>query len=201
MELNKINKRKAFQFFLLGIGILLTFLIYFNNPAEDNKPKLSKNIDDLDKQISEQENTSVFENLEYKGIDKNGNKFVIFSEYSDFTDEKPEIINMKKIICFFYFKDGTILEIRSEKGVYNNVSLDMSFDENVKMFYADNSLFSDKADFSNSKNRLFIEGNVKTESPNGDIKADKLNFDFTDKKLKVSMYDIEERVNVKTKLR
>ena len=70
------------------------------------------------------------------------------------------------------------------------------------MFYEGSSLFSDKADFSNEDNQLFIEGNVKTKSPNGDLIADKLNFDFSDKKLKVSMYNNNnDKVNIKTKIR
>ena len=96
------------------------------------------------------------------------------------------------------FKDGTILEIRSKTGTYNNVTLDMSFAKNVNMFYMDSSLFSEKADFSNANNRLTVEGNIKTQSPEGNLAADKLNFDFTDKKLKVSMYN-EDKVNIKTK--
>ena len=127
----------------------------------------------------------------------NGNEFVIFSEYSEFKTEEPSIINMKNVSCFFYFKDGTILEIRSKKGIYNNVTLDMSFEENVNMFYMDNSLVSDKADFSNENNNLIIEGNVTTQSQKGELMADKLNFDFSDKKLKASMYN-EDRVNIKT---
>ena len=104
---------------------------------------------------------------------------------------------MKNVSCFFYFKDGTILEIRSKTGIYNNVTLDMSFEENVNMFYMDNSLVSDKADFSNENNNLIIEGNVTTQSQKGELMADKLNFDFSDKKLKASMYN-EDRVNIKT---
>ena len=77
----------------------------------------------------------------------------------------------------------------------------MSFAKNVNMFYVDNSLISDKADFNNETNSLSIEGNVKTKSLDGELVADKLNFDFTDKKLKVSMYGNEEKVNVKTKMR
>ena len=42
---------------------------------------------------------------------------------------------------------------------------------------------------------------MKTKSLDGELVADKLNFDFTDKKLKVSMYGNEEKVNVKTKMR
>ena len=69
------------------------------------------------------------------------------------------------------------------------------------MFYVENTLFSDKADFVNSDNTLFVEGNVRTQSPNGEVFADKLNFDFNDKKLKISMYENNEKVNVKTKIK
>ena len=85
---------------------------------------------------------------------------------------------MRGILCYFYFKDGTILEVRSKKGVYNNVSLDISFSKNVSMFYMDNSLFSDKADYKNEENRLYVEGNVRSEGPKGNFTSDKLNFDL-----------------------
>ncbi len=204
MELNKIFKDKKFiQFTLLILGLLLIFIIYFSNIITNDKivEKTDSDfeIQNLDNEIDK--NLSTFENLEYKGIDNNGNKFVIFAEYSDFREDKPEIINMDKIICYFYFTDGTTLEVRSDKGIYNNVSLDISFAKNVNMFYVDNSLFSDKADFNNIDNRLFVEGNVRTKSPNGEVIADKLNFDFNDKKLKISMYNEQEKVNVKTRIK
>ena len=204
MELNKLFKqRRVIQLTLLFIGILLIFLIYFSNLVVTNKKdtKIESDIDIENFNSEKDKNLSTFENLEYRGVDNNGNKFVNFADYSDFSKDKPEIIKMNKILCYFYFTDGTTLEIRSDEGVYNNVSLDISFAKNVNMFYIENSLFSDKADYSNSDNRLFVEGNVKTQSPNGEVFADKLNFDFIDKKLKISMYSNEKKVNVKTSIK
>ena len=40
--------------------------------------------------------------MEYKGIDNNGNKFVIFSEYSDFKKIYPELINMEKTLFVIF---------------------------------------------------------------------------------------------------
>lgn len=197
MELNRARKKTAIQLMLLTVGFLLVIFIYFLNPANKKQEKILEDISDIKDTGSDIENKNIFENLEYKGVDKNKNEFVIFSEYSEFKTEEPSIINMKNVSCFFYFKDGTILEIRSKTGIYNNVTLDMSFEENVNMFYMDNSLVSDKADFSNENNNLIIEGNVTTQSQKGELMADKLNFDFSDKKLKASMYN-EDRVNIKT---
>ena len=197
MELNRARKKTAIQHMLLTAGFLLVIFIYFLNPANKKQEKILEDISDIKDTGSDIENKNIFENLEYRGVDKNKNEFVIFSEYSEFKTEEPSIINMKNVSCFFYFKDGTILEIRSKTGIYNNVTLDMSFEENVNMFYMDNSLVSDKADFSNENNNLIIEGNVTTQSQKGELMADKLNFDFSDKKLKASMYN-EDRVNIKT---
>ena len=197
MELNRARKKTAIQLMLLTVGFLLVVFIYFLNPANKKQEKILEDVSDIKDTGSDVENKNIFENLEYRGVDKNKNEFVIFSEYSEFKTEEPSIINMKNVSCFFYFKDGTILEIRSKTGIYNNVTLDMSFEENVNMFYMDNSLVSDKADFSNENNNLIIEGNVTTQSQKGELMADKLNFDFSDKKLKASMYN-EDRVNIKT---
>tara|TARA_Y100000590_G_scaffold138987_2_gene159214 strand:- start:4614 stop:5213 length:600 start_codon:yes stop_codon:yes gene_type:complete len=198
MVLSKFKKKTIIQLTLLVTGILLIFLTYFSNLNKDKDQKVTEDLLNIEEGDKKDKNVNIFEDLEYRGTDNNGNRFVIFSKRSDFSTDKPELINMKNIICYFYFKDSTVLEIRSKTGTYNNVTLDMSFAENVNMFYMDNSLFSDKADFSNADNNLTVEGNVKTQSPDGGLVADILNFDFTDKKLKVSMYG-EDKVNVKTK--
>ena len=98
----------------------------------------------------------------------------------------------------FTFKDGTILTIISDKGIYNNVSNDMSFSDNVRMDYLENKLFSDRARFNNYENQILVSGNVTGNGPTTGLKADELDFDLNTKNLKISMYS-EERVNVKTK--
>jgi len=103
---------------------------------------------------------------------------------------------MRNIVCKFFFKDGTVLKIISDFGVYDNITNDMSFEQNVKMYYLENRLFAEKADFVNSKNYLFVEGNVVAESSDGDLMADKMNFDLTAKKLRISMYN-EDKVNIR----
>ena len=192
-------KNKAFlQVILLALGLFLIFFVYFFDSKNDQK--VEKKIS-TDKNFGkDDQNKNVFENLEYKGKDKNGNKFTIFSEYSNFNDQQPEIINMENIICYFYLREG-VLEIRSQTAKYNNLTLDMSFLGNVNMIFKDNSLFSDKADFNNTNSSLIVEGNVKTLSPEGKILADKLNFDLIDKNLKIYMNNEQEKVNIKTEIR
>ena len=65
--------------------------------------------------------------------------------------------------------------------------------------YLKNILFAESANFMNVKNELRVEGNVITEGPQGELQADKLDFDLSTKKLKISMYN-DEKVNIKVNL-
>ena len=86
-----------------------------------------------------------------------------------------ELINMKFVQAIFYFKDNTILTIYSDKGIYNNITNDMNFSENVKMDYLENILFSDRATFNNFENQLLIAGNINGSGPTANLKATAVN--------------------------
>ncbi len=114
----------------------------------------------------------------------------------NFETDRSNIIRMEEVLCIFYFKDQTSMTVQSSYGIYNNVTDDIEFTENVKMNYLENVLFSEKVNFFNVKNELLIEGNIKTKSPKGELQADRLDFDLNSKKLKISM-DSNEKVNIK----
>ena len=194
----KLNKTKFIQTSLLLLAFLLIFFTYFLNLK---KKQPSTNLDQIKtietgKQKEKEGAVNAFVDVEYSGFDKNGNRFIIGSKYANFEIDRANIVKMEQILCTFYFKDGTNLTIVSNYGIYNNVTDDMEFTENVKMNYLENVLFSEKANFFNVKNELLIEGNVKTKSPEGELQADKLNFNLDNKKLKISMYN-DEKVNIK----
>lgn len=191
------NKRKFFQLNLLILGLLIVFFTYFSNYEKDKEQLKTKKEKDAKEEIFE-DDINRFENVEYSGVDNRGNNFVINSKYAQFEKERPEIISMEEVECFFYFKDNTILRIIADKGVFNNVSNDMKFSDNVKMDYLESVLFSERAIFNNYENQLLVAGNVRGESPETDLKADELDFDLSTKNLKISMYN-EERVNIKTR--
>ena len=201
MESNKfkLNKKKFIQISLLLLAFLLIFFTYFFNLK---KKQPSTNLDQIKtiepdgQKEKEEKAVNAFFDVQYGGFDKNGNRFVIGSRYANFEIDRPNIIRMEQILCTFYFKDGTNLTIVSDIGNYNNVTDDMEFTKNVKMNYLENILFSEKASFFNTKNELLVEGNIKAISPEGELQADKLNFDSNSKKLKISMYN-DEKVNIK----
>ena len=192
------NKKKIFQLSLIFIGLLIIFFNYFFNLEQKQTSDISSESEIKVNEEFLEEGVNRFENVEYKGIDNTGNKFTIGSQFAEFKKDKPELIFMENVECFFTFKDNTVLVISSNKGIYNNVSNDMQFTDSVKMDYLDNTIFSDRAIFNNFENQLLVAGNVKGDGPTTNLKADELDFDLNTKDLKISMYS-EERVKIKTK--
>ena len=192
------NKKKIFQLSLVFIGLLIIFFTYFFNLEKKQPSEVVTETETKENKEFLEEGVNRFENVEYKGIDNTGNKFTIGSQFAEFKKEKPELIFMENVECFFTFKDNTVLLISSKKGIYNNISNDMQFSEDVKMDYLENTIFSDRANFNNYENQLLIAGNVRGDGPTTNLKADELDFDLNTKDLKISMYS-EERVKIKTK--
>ena len=192
------NKKKIFQLSLIFIGLIIIFFTYFFNLEKKQPSDVVTETGTKENEEFLEEGVNRFENVEYKGIDNTGNKFTIGSQFDEFKKEKPELIFMENVECFFTFKDNTVLLISSKKGIYNNISNDMQFSEDVKMDYLENTIFSDRANFNNYENQLLIAGNVRGDGPTTNLKADELDFDLNTKDLKISMYS-EERVKIKTK--
>ena len=57
-------------------------------------------------------------------MDLRGNRYEVRSKEAQFDINNPEIIKMKVMSAIFYFKDGTILKVRGNYGIYNNSSSD-----------------------------------------------------------------------------
>ena len=100
---------------------------------------------------------------------------------------------------FFYFKDGTVLNVLSDSGIYNNKTLDMTFDGNVKADYEGSKLFAEKAEYSNSKSYLTISNKVKIKDSRGTMVADKLLFDIKKQTLNIASFK-DDKINANIKI-
>ena len=123
------------QIILLLSGIFIIMFTYVNRDKDQNSLIISK--DDQkkikDKLINDSEGGNVFYDIEYSGIDLAGNRYILKSEEAFNNESNQEIINMKFVQAIFYFKDDTVLYVWSDKGLYNNRTLDMKF--GLEYFY------------------------------------------------------------------
>ena len=185
-----IRKRKII-FFQLFIFVISTLIVYFFYFSKDKVEKIE--VESI--KTAEDESSNVFNDIEYSGFDLNGNRYYLFSSEAIFDSEKPEIVNMKNVLARFTFKDGSVLIVRSETGLFNNKSLDMFFTENVNSEYNKHNLYSNNIDYLNTKSLLKVYGNVYGNGPKGKINAENLNFDLKNKTLDISAIE-NSQVNV-----
>ncbi len=194
-----LRKKKIIilQLIIFVFGVLVLYFTYGKKKTETVISTSDQKLIEERLSKDEEDPINTFENVEYSGIDLNGNRYTVKSEVANFENETPEIINMTVMSGIFYFKDGTILYIKSDRGIYNNKTFDIKFRDNIKANYENEELNADNLDYFNSKSFLSIYGNVKTESIKGTILADKIDFDLNLQTLKINMYDDKKvKVNV-----
>tara|TARA_X000000950_G_scaffold175625_1_gene213413 strand:- start:1300 stop:1902 length:603 start_codon:yes stop_codon:yes gene_type:complete len=196
------KRLRIIQVCLLIFGLLIVFFTYKLNNKSFTEKTNSK-LNDVSKQdlkdITKTEG-DVFYNIEYVGLDLAGNRYILKSKEAYTDKNSTEIINLKLVEAVFYFKDGTILNIYSEEGNYNNLNLNMNFYGNVKGVYGDSKLFAQKAEYSNSESMLLISDKVKVNDPQGTLYADKLLFDIKKQKLNITSFKnnkINANINLK----
>ena len=181
------------QSILLIAAVLLLYIFYYN----DNENKIEK-VEIDNKKIEKLSENNFFENVEYKGLDANGNRYLLKSQIASFDDEKPELVNMEGMKATFYFKDGTILRVSGNNGVYNNKTNDMQFRNDVKVTQADNQIIADNLDYLNSEGLINIYGNVEGQSLDGNFTSDILNININNQSIDFLMNKNNQvRINLK----
>ena len=184
---------------LLFAGLLIILLTYYTGDTKKEVTNISKETKENFKSQSREIDANTFSNIEYTGLDLAGNRYILRSEEAYIEKSNQELVNMKLVHAIFYFKDDTVLNVWSEEGLYNNKTLDITFEKNVEATYEKSKLFAQKANYSNSKSFLTISEKVKVEDKNGSIFADKLLFDIKSKKLNIKSFN-NNKVNANINL-
>ena len=196
------KKLKFIQLSLLIFGIIIILITYINNEnIGENKiftPKTQKILEE--QLLDDNREGDIFYNIEYSGLDISGNRYILTSAEATSSNEKEEFINMVDVNAKFYFKDETVLYVSSNRGIYNNKSLDMKFEIDVKAKYLKSELFAEKAEYSNSKSYLSIYDNVRVKDKRGNLIADKLLFDITNQKLDITSFN-DGNINANIRLK
>lgn len=200
-----MNSRKkkliTFQVILFFIGSIVIYQTYYNKKVSDEVKVLSDKEKKIVSKLNKQEinSSDVFYDIQYSGIDLAGNRYILKSKEARNSKINSELVEMKLLEAMFYFKDDTILKVFSDKGVYNNKTLDMTFEKKVKALYGENKLFAEKAYYSNQNSFLKVSGNVIVNDQRGNLVADELLFDIKKQNLNIISLN-SNRVNAKIDL-
>tara|TARA_B100000029_G_scaffold483397_1_gene534528 strand:+ start:537 stop:1148 length:612 start_codon:yes stop_codon:yes gene_type:complete len=199
----KNNKTKKIQISLLILGFSLIVLTYIVYPWVQKKTDLvfKETKKEEFKKIKEEDETAdtSLTNVEYKGLHSEGNPYIIKSKTAEIDPEEPDIVHMKFVTAKFYYTDGRIITITSNKGQFNKFSGDISFQNDIKMIdNQENKLTSENLDMFVSKNHVEAYNDVKLTTYSGQfVVADKILFDSITKAFKISMFSKDDNIKMK----
>ena len=190
------RSRKIVQLSLISIGFFLILVTYFLYPKiieskfikeETTKDKIVKTEDD---------NINMFENVEYKGIYNIDKPIVVTAEKARVLTEKPEIIFMTNMRVTLHIDDEKIIIITSDRGIYNKITYDCFFEENVEAADGETLILADNLDLLASEDSATVYNNVVLTNDRGSLRADKVDYDFETKYYHVYMFD-NKKVKIK----
>ena len=201
--MDRKKKLRIVQLCLISIGILTLIFTYSDKinlkKRSSTAQELKKEVDDNMVNNKENANGNVFYNIEYSGLDLAGNRYILKSKSAINNSLDSDLIDMTGVTAVFYFKDGTILKIKSNFGEYNNSTLDINFKSDIKAEYGESTLEAQYAEYSNSQGFLTVTDNVIVNDIQGNLVADKLLFDIKSQTLEIETFnDKRIRVNVDT---
>jgi len=189
----KYPARKKIQFALLVLGFFLIGITYFLYPQLKKETvveemKIEENIEDTE-----------LTNVTYEGLTADGSPYTINSQSATIDEKDSENIYMEFVTAKFQYKNGRIIIITSDKGIYNKSSGDIRFQQNILMIDSEeNRLTSENLDMLTSKNFVAAYNNVKFLTSEGEsITSDKMIIDTLKKTIKVSMFDEKNLVKLK----
>ena len=192
----KANK-KLIQIFLISIGFLIiigTYLLYPKIEKDRLKGSVVENEQPL---IKDDENAvNKFEELEFRGFYNFDNPFVVVSEEAVISPENSDIVNMTNMKITIKMNDGRTITITGDNGKYNKVTYDCFLENNVIASDGETEILSDNLNLISSKDSASIYNNVVVNSKNGQLTADKVDYNFESKYYKVSMFK-DERIKIK----
>ena len=187
--------RKIVQLTLIFIGLFLIFATYFLYP-KFNKKIVEKSIIEDEQVTMDDTKTNTFKNVEYKGLYNFDNPFSIKSEIAHISVKEPDVIHMTSVQASIIMKDGRLVIITSDKGIYNKITYDCFFEDNVKVTDGETVVFAENLNLLASKDTASIYNSVSITNDKGDLIADKIDYNFETQYYKISMFD-NKRVKAK----
>ena len=176
------------QFFLFFAATILISFTYINLGNNSSKQILSeKKKREINEKIKKDKNDgNTFYDIVYSGLDLSGNRYIINAKEANNNNDNEGFVSLKNVNAVFYFKDNKNLNITSKFGLYNNKTLDMKFEKDVKAEYDGSTLLAEEAEYLNSKNLIEISNNVEITDFRGTLIAEKLVLDIEENKLNIT---------------
>ena len=194
-----MDKKKSLQFLLVILLILSSVIFY--------KKFFEKNLDLTEENLSEEKifnenpddntkNSNVVETLKYTSQDLIGNTYVIDAESAKFEKDGKENIILFKVYAEIIRQDTETIKIYSDTANYNKKNNDTVFKKAVSIKYGDQTIKAEEVRLNFSENLIEIIENVYYMNNETKMYADKVELDLLKKKMKITMNNQNDNVQI-----
>ena len=196
--------KKVSQYSLFILLIITSLLFYYQYFADDVK-KIDNNVSEkvLEKKDAEvnlnEEDKNIIENLKYISEDLLGNKYILTAQSATLKEDKLNEVQLFEVNAEIARENQEIIYIYSKTASYNKINNNTVFKKKVDVKYGNQKINSEILDLNFKNNIIEILENVYYVNENTKIKADKVEIDLVDKKLKISMINKKDKVNITSK--
>ncbi len=179
--------------FIISILILLLLIIF--NLNQNNNELIEEKKEIVQEEI---ESSNVIKDVEYKSKDSSGNQYILKATEGIIDQNNSNIIYLTTIDAVIKLRNYNTIDISSNFGKYDIDNFDTIFSKNVKIQYLDNIIIGEYLEFSLNKNLMIISKNVIFKNKESSLKADVIEVDIKTKDIKISMYEENKKVNIKS---
>ncbi len=193
--------KKVFQYSLLILLIFGSFLFYYTYFASDIKDFKSENLLENNNLEINQDitNKNIIENLKYISEDLLGNTYTVTAQSATLKEDKLNEVQLFEVNAEIAQDNEEIIYISSKTASYNKMNNNTIFKEEVNVKYGDQKIDSGILNLNFKDNLIEILENVYYVNEDTKIHADKVEIDLLYKKLKISMINKKDKVNITSK--
>ena len=188
--------KKYFLKIFFLICLLLFFMWLYTKYFEKDDMEQLGTINNIESKIY---NSNIIEDVNYTSKDLKGNEYIIDALEGEIDLTNNDIIFLKTVTTLIKMKKKSEnIIITSDYGKYNTINYDTIFSGNVKVIYLNNTITGEYLDFSIPRNSMIMTTNVVYNNLNNILKADVVEVNIETKDTKVSMHDINKKVNIQS---
>ncbi len=186
--------KKVIQILLFLITIIIIIIFYQKYFTSKQNTKI-KELVNQEKIQSENSKNNLIKNLRYDlNLQDNSRYMIIADESEVFYDADVEMVKMVGVEAKFIDANNNELIINANKALFNSLTYNTKFNQNVIITYQNNTILSENLDLDFIKNIVTIYNNVVYEGLQGFMSADNVKINLITKNVEIFMDDLSEKI-------
>ncbi len=196
-----IKLRLVFQAILIiSILTIITIFYYKFFQSQEITVKLDDKVKTQEEPLKS-EISSQLVNIEYNSIDSSGNTFYINAEKATIIiqDQMENKVKLDGVVSIINLKDKGFINVYSQNAIYDKITNDTKFFNNVRIEYLENVILSENLDVIFSEKKSKIYNNVLVKNTDLNLTTDNVLIDMLTGDIKLKMNNNSEKIKLITK--